>query len=115
MMRRALVATAVAGLLAAPVAQARPSVTVVSTVPLELRGFAFKPSTLVTVTVAMQGDSLVKRMRTTTAGRFVARFSVSVDACSGATAAMISTASGYRLSLRLAPRGVCPPIQPIDQ
>jgi hypothetical protein len=115
MFRLAVVSTVVLGLLAAPAAQASPSVSIVSSAPLQLRGVAFKPSIMVTVAVATTDGRLVKRVRTTATGRFVARFAVAVGACNGATAATISTSSGYRLGLRLAPRGVCPPIQPIDQ
>ena len=89
--------------------------TIVSGAPLQLRGVAFKPAIVVTVAVATSDGRIVKRLRTTATGRFTARFAVAVDECTGAIGAKISTAAGYRLSLRLAPRRTCPPLQPVDQ
>ena len=100
---------------AVPAAAGGPSVTVVSKSPLQLRGVSFRPRILVTVTLATRQGRVVKRVRTSAVGRFTARFAVAVDACNGANAATVSTSSGYRLDLRLVPRGACAPIQPVDQ
>jgi len=108
----AVVAAAVA--LAAPAAAAGPVVTVVSKSPLQLRGVSFRPGIVVTVTVSTQDGRIVRRLRTSAVGRFTARFAVAVDACNGAIAATVSTRSGFRRDLRLAPRGVCAPLQPTD-
>jgi hypothetical protein len=115
MVVRVLAVAAAVLVVAAQAAAAAPTVTVVSRSPLELRGAAFRPGIVVTVTAATQDGRIVRRVRTSPAGRFNARFAVAVDACHGVTSAAISTPSGYRLSLRLAPRGACAPIQPIDQ
>jgi hypothetical protein len=112
---RTLAVAAAALAVAGPAAGAGPTVTVVSKSPLLLRGVSFGPGIAVTVTVTTQDGRIVRRLRTGPAGRFAARFPVVVDACNGATAAAISTSSGYRLNLRLVPRGACAPIQPIDQ
>ncbi len=89
--------------------------TVVLEVTPQLRGVSFSPGILVTVTVANREGRIVRRLRTSAVGRFTARFAVAVDACNGANAATVSTPSGYRLDLRLVPRGACAPIQPVDQ
>jgi hypothetical protein len=112
---RTLVVAAAALAVAAPAAAAGPAVTVVSKSPLELRGVSFRPRIVVTVTVATQEGRIVRRLRTSAGGRFTVRFAVAVDACNGANAATVSTPSGYRLGLRLVPRGACAPIQPVDQ
>ncbi len=112
---RMLAAIACAAAVAVPAASAGPVVTVVSKAPLQLRGAAFGPGVVVTVTVATSDGRMVRKLRTGTLGRFTARFAVAVDPCNGATAATVTTASGYRLALRLAPRGVCAPVQPIDK
>ena len=112
---RTLAVAAAALAVAVPAAAAGPTVTVVSKSPLELRGVSFRSGIVVTVTVATQEGRIVRRLRTSAVGRFRARFAVTVDACNGANAATVSTPSGYRLNLRLVPRGACAPIQPIDQ
>ena len=112
---RTLAVAAAALAVAVPAAAGGPTVTVVSKSPLQLRGVSFRPGIVVTVTVATQEGRIVRRLRTSTVGRFTARFAVAVDACNGANAATVSTPSGYRLALRLVPRGACAPIQPIDQ
>jgi hypothetical protein len=112
---RTLAMAAAVLVVAAPAAARGPTVTVVSKSPLQLHGASFRPGILVTVTVATHDGRIVRRLRTTAVGRFSARFAVPVDPCNGANAAVVSTPSGYRLNLRLAPRGVCGPIQPIDQ
>jgi hypothetical protein len=93
---------------------AGPTVTVVSKSPLQLRGASFRPGIVVTVTVTTQDGRIVRRPRTSAGGGFRVRFPVAVDACHGATAAAISTPSGYRLGLRLVSRGACAPLQPTD-
>jgi hypothetical protein len=120
MVRRTLAVAAAALAVAVPTvgvptAAGGPTVTVVSRSPLQLRGVSFRPGIVVTVTVATQEGRIVRRLRTNAVGRFTARFAVAVDACNGANAATVSTPSGYRLGLRLVPRGACAPIQPIDQ
>ena len=112
---RTLTVAAAALAVAVPAAAGGPTVTVVSKSPLQLRGVSFRPGIVVTVMVATREGRIVRTLRTTAVGRFTARFAVPVDPCNGASAAMVSTPSGYRLNLRLAPRGVCGPIQPIDQ
>jgi hypothetical protein len=110
-----LVIGAASLLLAAPAAATGPTVTVVSKTPLVLKGAAFRPATIVTVKVSTTDGRRVRRVRTNAAGSFVARFAVSADPCDGARSATITTASGYELTLRLAPRGACAPLQPVDQ
>jgi hypothetical protein len=111
---RLVVSAAASFLLAAPVASAKPAVSVVSKSPLQLRGVGFPAAVVVKVAVTTNDGQILRRARTSSAGRFVARFEIAVDPCTGASAATITMRSGYRLALRLAPRGMCAPIQPID-
>jgi len=111
---RLLAVTAAVLTVAVPAAAATPAVTLVSKTPLALRGSAFRPGIVVTLTVRTQDGRIVRRMRTSPSGSFTARFTVAVDACNGAVAATISTTSGYRRDIRLAPRGPCAPLQPTD-
>jgi hypothetical protein len=114
MVLRLLAVAAAALVVAVPAAAGGPTVTVVSKSPLQLRGVSFRPGIVVTVTVTTNEGRIVRRPRTSAIGMFTARFPVAVDACNGATAAAISTPSGYRRDIGLAPRGQCAPLQPTD-
>ena len=111
MVLRVLAVAAASLAVAAPAAAVGPAVTIVSTSPLQLRGASFGPGIVVTVTVTTHDGRIVRKVRTSPGGRFAARFAVAVDACNGATAAAVSTPYGFRRDLRLAPRGVCAPLQ----
>jgi hypothetical protein len=102
-----VVAAVVAGALVAAVATGvrRPELTLVSRMPLEVRGTGFRPREGVTVTA---GGSRV-RLRSSSIGGFEARFGAG-DRCSVGRVVAVGS-SGDRVTLRLPP-ALCPPASP---
>ena len=95
--------------LGAGAAAATPRLHLVTPAPLSVRGLGFVRYESVRVRLLLAGTVMVRRVRASRRGRFVARFAgAAPDRCSG-YAVVATGASGSVARLRMPVRPGCPP------
>jgi propanediol dehydratase small subunit len=87
---------------AGPHASVRPSLAVATSGPVIVSGTRFKPNERVTLRLVLGGQSLVNVVRTTAAGRLIARFVRGVPDCEGFTVSAVGN-RGSRVMFRQIP------------
>jgi hypothetical protein len=84
-----------------------PALRLVDREPITLTGVRFRGRELVRVEVSADGGAATRRVRSTAAGAFTARFAQTLDRCGGLYAHAVGS-RGSRAKLKL-PQPLCPP------